>query len=303
MAFTAKDVQILRERTGCGMMECKKALTETDGDMDKAIEVLRERGLAAATKKAGRIAAEGLIYVHTDGDRTVMIEVNAETDFVTKNEEFKSFVIGCAKSVLKNNTADVNALLESNFDGSNLTVSEMIREKILVIGENMTVRRFIVLTGNVVSYVHDGKIGVLAFFDTDVAAKDGFSEMGKNVCMQVTAMNPEFLKRDDVPVDSVNKEKEILLAQIENDEKNKSKPANVIEKMITGRINKFFEQNCLLEQVYVKDDSFKVGAYIESVAKDLGGSIVLKQFIRYEKGEGIQKREDNFADEVASMMK
>lgn len=306
MSFGAKDVQTLREKTGCGMMDCKKALTETDGDMDKAVEFLREKGLAAAEKKSGRIAAEGIVDCISEGNVAVAIEVNSETDFVAKNEEFQKFVKSCAVTVAKNNPADVTALMDLKLDGSDLTVAEVLREKILTIGENMNVRRFVRIEGNVVTYVHgNGRIGCLIDFDTDAAtaAKAEFAEMGRNICMQIAAMSPQFLQPSDVSAETIENEKQILIAQIKNDEKMKSKPDAIIEKMVTGRISKFYEQVCLLEQGYVKEPDLTVGKYVEKVAKELGATITAKSFVRFEKGEGIQKKEDNFAAEVANMVK
>lgn len=306
MAFTAKDVQSLREKTGCGMMDCKKALTETDGNMDKAIDFLREKGLAAAAKKAGRIAAEGLVDCYVEGNIGVIAEVNSETDFVAKNDDFKAFVKGCAITAAKNNPADVAALLDMKFEGSKYTVAEMLHEKILTIGENIKVRRFARVQGNIITYVHGGgRIGVLVDFDTDTqtAAKSEFVEMGRNLCMQIAAMSPLYLNREAVPAEVIEGEKNILIAQIKNDEKNKNKPDAIVEKMVQGKIGKYFDTNCLLEQSFVKDAEIKVAKYVENTAKDLGVNLTVKSFVRYEKGEGLQKREDNFADEVANMIK
>ncbi|MGI5967371.1 MULTISPECIES: translation elongation factor Ts [Anaerotruncus] len=306
MAFTAKDVQALREKTGVGMMECKKALTATDGDMDKAIEVLREKGLAAAAKKSGRIAAEGVVLAMVD-DATkvgVVIEVNSETDFVAKNEKFMEFVTACAKTVAANKPADVDALMQMQMVGSSMTVEEELRDKILTIGENMKIRRFIYAEGDVVTYVHGGgRIGVMVTFDTDVAGKDGFTEYAKDVAMQIAALSPAYLDEASVPAEVIEKEKEILTAQIQNDEKLKNKPAQIIAKMVDGRISKYYKENCLVDQAFVKNGDMTVGQYTAEMAKTLGGSIKITGFVRYEKGEGLEKRSDNFADEVASMMK
>lgn len=306
MAFTAKDVQALRERTSCGMMDCKKALTEADGDMEKAVELLREKGLAAATKKAGRIAAEGVVLAMVD-DATkvgVVIEVNSETDFVAKNEKFMDFVASCAKTVAAHRPADVDALLKLKIDGADMTVEEALRDKILTIGENMKIRRFACAESPVCTYVHGGgRIGVMVAFDSDVAEKDGFEEYAKDVAMQVAAANPSYLNEASVPAEIIEKEKEILTAQIANDEKLKNKPAQIIAKMVDGRISKYYKENCLVDQAFIKNGDQTVAQYTEETAKKLGGSIVIKNFIRYEKGEGLEKREDNFADEVASMMK
>ena len=306
MAFTAKDVQALREKTGVGMMECKKALTETDGDMDKAIEVLREKGLAAVTKKAGRIAAEGVVLAMVDEATKVgvVIEVNSETDFVAKNEKFMEFVTSCAKTVAANKPASVEELLPMKAVGSDLTVEEELRDKVLTIGENMKIRRFTYAEGVLTTYVHGGgKIGVMVTFDSDVADKEGFGAYAKDGAMQVAAINPGYLDSAAVPANVIEHEKEILKAQISNDPKLSNKPANIIEKMVDGRIGKYYKENCLLEQAFVKNGDINIAQYTEQTAKELGGSIKITGFVRYEKGEGLEKKEENFADEVASMMK
>ena len=302
MNFTAKDVQSLRERTGCGMMDCKKALTEADGDMEKAIELLREKGLAAAAKKAGRIAAEGLVVSVVDDAKKVgvVLEVNAETDFVAKNAEFVSFVNAIAQTVIDENPADVDALAECKLAGGNDTVADVLREKILTIGENMKIRRFVRFDGDLVSYVHgDGRIGVMVKFDTDLAGKPEFTACAKDVAMQIAAANPQYLNRDAVPAETIAKEKEILTVQAMNE----GKPANIAEKMVAGRINKFFKEVCLLDQEFIKDGDLTVAKYVANVAKELGGKIEIVDFARFEKGEGLEKRNDNFADEVANMIK
>ncbi len=302
-AFTAKDVQALRERTGCGMMECKKALTEANGDAEKAIELLREKGLAAAAKKAGRIAAEGLVYalINDANDCGVIIEVNSETDFVAKNADFQAFVDTCARTVIEKNPADIAALLAEKAVGSEQTVEEMLREKILTIGENMKIRRFTRMEGDLVTYIHGGgRIGILAKFETSngIADKDEFKAYAKDIAMQIAAANPTYTTKEDVPADVLEKEKEILTAQAINE----GKPANIAEKMVMGRIGKFYKENCLVEQPFIKDGDVTVAKYTENTAKELGGDIKIVGFVRYEKGEGLEKREDNFADEVASMM-
>lgn len=306
MAFTAKDVQALRQATNCGMMDCKKALTESNGDMDKAIEFLREKGLAAVAKKAGRIAAEGVVISKFDADKKVaaIIEVNSETDFVAKNADFIAFVELCADTVINQNPADIAALMACK--AGEHTIEELLREKVLVIGENLKIRRFVREEGHIATYVHGGgKIGVMVKFDTtdEMAAKPEFVELGKDVAMQIAAINPLYLNSTEVPADVIEKEKEILVAQIQNDEKLKNKPAQVIEKMVEGKVGKYYKENCLVEQSFVKDDKVSVGQHIDAVAKSLGGSIKPVSFVRFEKGEGLEKREDNFADEVASMMK
>lgn len=302
MAFTAKDVAALREKTGCGMMDCKKALTESNGDVEKAIEFLREKGLAAAAKKSGRIAAEGIVYANVENRVGVLLEVNSETDFVSKNASFQSFVADVAKIIASEAPADVDALLALKAEGG--TVADMLREKILTIGENLIIRRFVRVEGDCVSYIHGGgRIGVLVEFDTDVAGSDKFEEMGKDVAMQIAALNPTYLNSASVPESEIAKEREILMVQIQNDPKNASKPENIIQKMVDGRIGKFYENNCLMNQSFVKDSSMNVEKYVASVAAACGGKIAVKGFTRFEKGEGLEKREDNFAQEVASMMK
>ncbi|MBQ8869122.1 MAG: elongation factor Ts [Oscillospiraceae bacterium] len=302
MAFTAKDVQTLRERTGCGMMDCKKALTEADGNMDKAIELLREKGLAAVAKKSGRIAAEGLVYGVVDADKKVgaLIEVNSETDFVAKNQDFVDFVALCAKTVIEENPADVDALLSAHAYGTSETVAAVLQEKVLTIGENLKIRRFVRMEGDLITYIHGaGRIGVMVKFTTDVADKDSFVDYAKDVAMQIAAVNPQYLGRADVPADTIEKEKEILTAQALNE----GKPANIAEKMVMGRINKYYKEVCLTEQEFVKDGDYTIAKYTDKVAKELGGSIVIDGFVRFEKGEGLEKRNDNFADEVANMVK
>lgn len=292
--FTAKDVKDLREKTGCGMMDCKKALTETNGDMEAAIDFLREKGLAAAAKKAGRIAAEGIVssYVSDDHKVGAIIEVNSETDFVAKNAEFKTFVADLAKVVADENPADVDALMGLTYPNSTMTVEETLREKILTIGENMKIRRFARYEGTVVCYIHgEGRIGVMVNID------GSDYEAAKDAAMQIAAINPLYLSKDVVPEADVEKEKHFIISQIKEDPKNAKKPDNIIEKMVGGKIGKFFEQNCLLQQAFVKDDSMSVEAYLASKG------VKLNAFVRFEKGEGLEKKEDNFADEVASMIK
>jgi len=294
--ISASDVKELRERTGCGMMDCKKALTETGGDMDKAIEFLREKGLAAAVKKAGRIASEGLVDILVEGNVGAMVEVNSETDFVAKNAEFQQFVKDVAKQVIATNPADVEALLDSKFvDGEN-TIREMLTEKIATIGENMNVRRFERFEGNVVGYVHGGgRIGVMVMAEGELSG--AAYEAARDAAMQIAAINPMYLDKDVVPAEDIEKEKAIIIAQIKEDPKNANKPENIIEKMVGGKINKFFEQNCLIQQAFVKDDSMSVGKYLES------NGVKLVKYTRFEKGEGLEKKVDDFAAEVASMTK
>lgn len=300
-AFTAKDVQALRQRTGVGMMDCKKALTEAEGDMDKAIELLREKGLAAAAKKAGRIAAEGLVVSVIDEAKKagVVLEVNAETDFVAKNKDFVAFVNAVATTVLNEAPADVEALNALKLDGTDMTVEEALRDKILTIGENIKIRRFERMEGDLVSYVHgEGKIGVMVKFDTDLADKPEFKAYGKDVAMQIAAAFPQYLNRDEVPSEVLDKEKEILTVQAMNE----GKPAAIAEKMVNGRINKYYKEVCLLDQPFVKDGDVTIAQYTANTAKELGGKIEVVKFTRFEKGEGIEKRNDNFADEVAGMI-
>lgn len=306
MAFTAKDVKALREKTGCGMMDCKKALTQADGDMDKAVDFLREQGLAKQEKKSGRIAAEGVAFAKTsaDGKVGVVIEVNAETDFVAKNAEFQEFVETCADTVMESNPADVDALLATVAVGSTETVDALLKEKILKIGENIKIRRFVRYEGNVVSYIHaSGRIGVIVNFDTDVAYSDEFVAYGKDVAMQIAALNTQYLDQASVPAEVVEHEKEIMIAQMKQDPKMANKPEQVLEKIVSGKVGKFYKENCLVEQEFVKDSSMTVAKYTDNTAKALGGSIKITGFVRFEKGEGLEKREDNFADEVASMVK
>ena len=301
MAFTAKDVQTLRERTGVGMMDCKKALTESGGEMEKAMELLREKGLAAAQKKAGRIASEGVVLAIAEGKTGVVVEVNSETDFVGKNADFVAFVEAIAKTVAANSPADVDALLENTLAGESQKVADALRDKILVIGENLKIRRFERYEGQLATYVHGGgRIGVMVQFETDdaIAEKDEFKVAAKDVAMQIAAAQPLYVGKADVPADVLEKEKEILTAQAMNE----GKPKEIAEKMVMGRIGKYYKEFCLVEQPFVKDQDKSVQQYLDDVAKSLGGKIAVKRFVRFEKGEGLEKREDNFADEDAGMM-
>ena len=305
-AFTAQDVKALREKTGCGMMDCKKALTQADGDMDKAIDFLREQGLAKQAKKASRIAAEGVAYAVTTDDCSVgvVIEVNAETDFVAKNDSFMDFVKACANTVIKENPADVEALLALKADGTDQTVAELLQEKVLTIGENIQIRRFERMEGACVAYVHaGGKIGVLVNFDTDLAGKPEFVAYGKDVAMQIAALNTAYLNKDEVPAEVIEHEKAIMVEQLKNDPKMANKPEQVLAKIVDGKIGKYYKENCLVDQEFVKDSKLTVAQYTKNTAKALGGSIEIKKFVRFEKGEGIEKRQDDFAAEVASMVK
>ena len=311
MAVTAKLVKELREMTGAGMMDCKKALTATDGDMDKAVEFLREKGLATAQKKAGRIAAEGIVMlkVSEDGKKAVAVEVNAETDFVAKNEKFQGYVAQVAELALNTKAADIDAFMEEEWTFSeSATVKEELAHQIATIGENMNIRRFTQVTeenGFVASYTHmGGKIGVLVDVETDVV-NDAVKEMAKNVAMQVAALKPLYTNDSEVSAEYIAHEKEILLAQIMNDPKESQKPEKVIQGMIAGRINKELKEICLVDQVYVKAEDGKqtVGKYVQEVAKANNANITIKGFVRFETGEGLEKKEENFAEEVAKQMK
>lgn len=302
MAFTAQDVKALREKTGCGMMDCKNALANADGDMDKALDFLREQGLAKQAKKASRVAAEGIAFACTNEDKTVgvVIEVNAETDFVAKNADFQAFVQTCATTVMNNNPADVEALLALNAAGTEMTVAELLQEKVLTIGENIQIRRFERFEGACVAYVHaGGKIGVLVNFDTDVAMADGFEAYGKDVAMQIAALNTSYLCKEEVPADVIEHEKAVMKQLVINE----GKPEAIADKIVMGKIGKFYKENCLVDQEFVKDNKLTIQQYTNNVAKDLGGSIKITKFVRFEKGEGLEKRQDDFAAEVASMVK
>ena len=304
MAFTAADVKTLREMTGVGMLDCKKALAETDGDMDKAVELLREKGLAAAQKKAGRIAAEGMAYAEVFSDGAALVEVNAETDFVAKNDQFIEFVKDVCYVVGKWGPVDMDTLMTLPYRKTGLTVQQMLQEKVLVIGENIKVRRFARFEGGVsVAYVHaGGKIGVLVNLDTDLAAEK-VEEVGKDVAMQIAALNPRFWDKSQVTQDVLDEEKKIMMVQMANDPKMASKPEQVREKIVVGKLNKFYAENCLLQQEFVKDNTMSIEKYIASAAKALGGTITFKDAVRFEKGEGIEKKQENFAEEIASMVK
>lgn len=300
--ITAKDVAALRERTGVGMMDCKKALVEAEGDFEKAIVILREKGLATQAKKAGRVAAEGLVAALVEGNVGVVVEVNSETDFVANTEQFKNFVDMVAKTIIEANPADVDALKAAKAYGSERTVEEELQEVFLQIRENIQIRRFTRLEGDLVSYVHgNGRIGVLVKLDTDLGEKSYAA--GKDVALQIAAMNPSYLDRTKVPTEILDGEKKIIMAQMAEDPKMANKPEAVLSKIAEGKIGKYYTENCLVDQEFVKDGSFTVGKYVEHCAKELGGSIKIADYVRYERGEGIAKREDNFADEVASMIK
>ena len=310
MAISASMVKELREMTGAGMMDCKKALTETDGDMDKAVDYLRENGLAKAEKKAGRIAAEGIVKTNISADKkkASIVEVNSETDFVAKNEKFQAFVEAVAAQAIDTDAADIEAFLnEAWAAGTSKTVNEELASMIATIGENMNIRRFEKVScdnGIVVDYIHaGGKIGVLVAAETD-STSDAVVECLKNVAMQVAAMNPKYLSSADVSDEYKEKEKEVLLAQAKNDPKNAGKPDEIIEKMIIGRLNKELKEVCLTEQLYVKaENKESVAKYVDMVAKENGCNITLKQFVRFETGEGLEKKNEDFAAEVASQLK
>ena len=297
MAFTAKDVMTLRQKTGCGMMDCKKALTEADGDMDKAIDFLREQGLAKAAKKASRIAAEGVAVAYSDDKAGVALEVNAETDFVAKNADFQAFVKTIADTILAENPADVADLLTKKAAGTEMTVAELLQEKIQTIGENMIIRRFVRYEGTVATYIHmGGKISVMVKFDTDLADKDEFKTYAKDIAMQVAAANPSYLNKSQVPDEVIEHEKKIMTEQVINE----GKPEAIAQKIVMGKIGKYYEENCLVNQIFVKDNKLKVDQYTAQTAKALGGKIEIVDFVRFEKGEGLEKREDDFAAEVAA---
>jgi elongation factor Ts len=310
MAITAAMVKELRELTGAGMMDCKKALNETDGDMDKAVEFLREKGLAAAAKKASRIAAEGIVatIVADDAKSAAIVEVNSETDFVAKNAEFQAYVALVAKQALASNSATIEEFMaEPWIDDAELTVEQALSQKIAIIGEKLSIRRFKKIVNEnavIASYIHaGGKIGVLVELET-AATPEAVAECGKNVAMQVAALNPQFTNRTEVSAEHIAHEKEILLAQIMNDPKESQKPEKVIQGIVMGRINKELKEICLLDQVYVKAEDGKqaVSQYVESVAKAIGTPVTVKSFVRFETGEGMEKKEENFAEEVAKQM-
>lgn len=305
MAFTAADVKNLREMTGVGMMDCKKALAASDGDMDKAVEYLREKGLAASAKKAGRIAAEGMAYAAVIDGQGVVVEVNAETDFVGKNEKFVDFVKGVAATVAAQAPANLDALMECKYNGTDLTVLQQQQEMVLVIGENIKVRRFARFPEGVsVPYIHaGGKIGVLVNLEVDGEVTDKVLEMGKDLAMQIAALNPRFWDKSQVTPDVLEEEKRIMLVQMDNDPKMAGKPAQVKEKIVEGKLNKFYAENCLLQQDFVKDGDMTVEQYMNTVAKAAGVTVRLLDAVRFEKGEGIEKKQENFAEEIASLVK
>lgn len=300
--ITAKDVAELRKRTGIGMMECKKALVDANGDMDAAIKILREKGeLKAESKMATRIAADGIVEILKEGNSTAMIEVNSETDFVAKNATFKEFVGELLKIIIAQKPADLDALMACKYDDE-MNIEAKVKEMIFKIGEKLTIRRFVVVDGITSTYIHGtGTIGVIAKFETNVADKPEFATFAKNIALQIGAYPTPYLCREQVPASVLEEEKNILLAQIANDPANAKKPEQIKLKMVDGRISKFYDNNCLLDMTYVKDEDMKVGQYVKAAAKEMGGEIAIVDFYRFEKGEGIQKREENFADEIAKM--
>ena len=302
MSFTAADVKTLREMTSVGMMDCKKALTECDGDMDKAVEYLREKGLAKAAKKAGRIAAEGMSYALVENGVGALVEVNCETDFCAKSDLFVAFVKDIAKVIAEQNPADVDALMNCKYVNSDLSVSETMPEKVMSIGENLQIRRFVRFADNTsVGYVHaGGKIGVLV----NLAADVDVTEIGKNVAMQIAALNPRFWDKSQVTEDVLAEEKKIALALMDSDPKMAAKPAQVKEKIVMGKMNKFYEENCLLQMEFVRSDIFQgtVEHYIADAGKKLGGSVKFVNAVRFQTGEGIEKKQEDFAAEVAAQM-
>ena len=304
-AYSAKDVSELRRQTDCGMMDCKRALDEANGDMKEALKILREKGMAASAKKQSRIAAEGIVDILTVDNTTAMIEVNSETDFVAKNETFRTFVRGVLETIIATRPATVEELMTKTMaDGQ--TVEAALQEKTFTIGEKLNLRRFVVVDGVVSTYIHGGgATGVIVCFDADEAAtsNEGFAEFAKNIALQVAALPAQYVSRDDVPASVIEEERAILLTQMEQDPKMAGKPEKVLAGIVTGKLGKFFEANCLLEQAYVKEDSLTVAKYVAATAKEFGGAIAVTAFHRFDKGEGIAKREENFAEEIAKMVK
>ncbi len=299
------EIKDLMKSTGVGMMDCKKALEEAEGDTEKAVLILREKGLATQAKKSSRVAAEGIVTSVVEGNVGAVVEVNIETDFAANNEEFKAFVAAVAKTVIEQDPADLDALKAMKISGGDKTVEETLQDLFIKIRENMLIRRFKRFEGVLVPYVHGGgSIGVMVKLDTDLPADKVF-EVGKNCALQVAAMNPSYLNREAVPASALDEEKKILLAQMSEDPKMANKPEQVKAKIVEGKVGKFYSENCLLDQTFVKSDLFEgtVGKYVEDAAKKLGGSIKVVEYARFERGEGVEKKEDNFADEVASMIK
>ena len=306
MAFTAADVKALREMTGVGMLDCKKALAETDGDMDKAVEFLREKCLAAAQKKAGRIAAEGVAYAEVFSDGAALVEVNAETDFVAKNEKFLDFVKNVCYVVAKWGPADMETLMTLPYRKTGMTVEQAQQDMVLTIGENIKIRRFErYMEGMSIAYNHmGGRIGVLLNMNVSAGLEENETviELGKDIAMQIAAMNPSFLDKSSVSQETLDKEKEIQLAQLANDPKMAAKPEKVKEGIVMGKMGKFYEENCLMQQAFVKENKTSVEKHVAAVAKELGGTIEVKGFYRYERGEGLEKKQENFAEEIAKQL-
>ncbi len=300
---SVQEIKDLMKATGVGMMDCKKALEEADGDTEKAIVILREKGLATQAKKSGRVAAEGIVTSVVEGNVGAVVEVNIETDFAANNEEFKAFVAAVAKTVIEKDPADLDALKAATISGGSKSVEETLQDLFIKIRENMVIRRFKRMEGVLVPYVHGGgSIGVMVKMDTDLPADKAF-EVGKNCALQVAAMNPPYLNREAVPAEVIDKEKEIMMAQMAEDPKMANKPEQVRAKIVEGKVGKYYTENCLLEQAYVKDDKMSVQKYIDAAAKELGGKIAITEYVRYERGEGIEKKADDFASEVENMVK
>ena len=298
------EIKELMTATGVGMMDCKKALVEADGDMEKAVTILREKGLATQAKKSGRAAAEGVVTAVVKGNVDVLLEVNTETDFAANTDDIKNFVNAVANTIIEKNPADVEALKAETISGGIATVGEVLTELAgMKIRENIVIRRFVRLEGVLASYIHNGgSIGVLVKLDTELSAEQ-VAAIGKDVAMQSAALNAPYLNREQVPAEVIEKEKEIMLAQMAEDPKMASKPEQVRVKIVEGKVGKYYSENCLLEQAFVKDDKLSVQKYVDEEAKKLGGSIKVVDVIRYERGEGVEKKEDNLADEVAKMIK
>lgn len=295
-----QDIKELRDMTGCGLSDCKKALNDADGNRDEAVKILREMGLAKSAKKAGRIAAEGIVKTKVEGNKGVIVEINCETDFAAKSERFVELVETIADTILANDVSDVDALMSVNAAGTSQPVSEYLTEKIAVISENIKIRRFAKMEGTLIQYMHDGgRISTLLRVSTDKPDDAEILTAAKNAALQITAMNAQYVSKADVPAEVMANEKEVQTKLVEQE----GKPANVAEKIVEGRLRKFAEEVCLLEQTYFKDSTMSVGKYLDSVAKAQGASLKIEEFVRYERGEGIEKKEDNFADEVASMIK
>ena len=301
--ISAKDVAELRKQTGIGMMECKKALVEAEGNFEAAIKLLREKGeLKAASKIANRIAADGIVSIMKEGDLTAMIEVNSETDFVAKNESFQEFVKNLLKTILANKPANVEELMAAQYVEGGVTVDEKLKEEIFKIGEKLSIRRFALVEGLTATYIHGaGSIGVIVKFDTDCGDKEGFADFAKNIALQIGAYPTPYLTRNDVPASVIESEKDIIKTQLANDPKMANKPEKVLDGIVMGKLGKFYEANCLVDMAYVKEDDMTVAQYVAKTAKELGGKIEIASFCRFEKGEGIQKREDDFAAEIEKL--